>query len=174
MVYVTPTACRNESHPSSVFPSSFLSGPSHPQFLQTQSGMSIGGTYRYHPRAYPAVGEGLVLEEVSLVPSRQSVRLLAEQNKMIDSESNPTTGVRKMLTEGRVGAEFVMEMSPPLPPDMTNTCEVRGEVQDRDWALPVREERLVSTAIVAGKCSVSVVRLYQGASIEFVPVGGFA
>lgn len=128
MVFVTRSACRNESHASSGSPSSFLSRLSGAQILQTQSGVSIGGTYRYHPRAFPAVGEGLVLEAVSLVPSRQSVRLLAEQNEMINSASNPTAGVRKMLTEGMVGAGFGMEMSPPLPPDMTNTSEVRGGV----------------------------------------------
>lgn len=100
------------------------------QMLQAQDGVCVGGTYRYHPRTYPAVGEGLVLEEASLMPSRQSIRLLAEQNEVIQSASNPTAGVRKMLTEGVIASGLGVVMSPPLPPDMTTATEVR-ERMDR-------------------------------------------
>lgn len=52
---------------------------------QNQEGVHLAGTFRYHPRPYPPMGEGLALEAASMAPSRNSIRLLAEREETMRS-----------------------------------------------------------------------------------------
>eukprot|EP00903_Cladosiphon_okamuranus_P010210 g9669.t1 len=54
--------------------------------FKNQEGVNLAGTFRYHPRPYPAMGEGLALEEASMAPSRNSIRLLAEREETRKSD----------------------------------------------------------------------------------------
>ncbi len=60
--------------------------------LQSQKGVNLVGTFRYRQRPYPAMGEGLALEVVSVGPPRNCIRMLAERE-----ESMP--GLRRMSGE---------------------------------------------------------------------------
>lgn len=65
--------------------------------------MSIAGTYRYKPRAQAGAGDGLALEEASFSPSRQSLRLIAEQQQEILSAASHPASMRRALADGFVG-----------------------------------------------------------------------
>lgn len=106
--------------------------PCHPFIEHQQSDnneMSIGGIYRYHQKARPCLGEKLVLEEASFAPSRQSLRLMAEQHQEILSAAHPAA-MRRVLVDGIAGGGGpargdVMGSTPPLPPGMMqDTAEV--------------------------------------------------
>ncbi|CAN0474562.1 unnamed protein product, partial [Hapterophycus canaliculatus] len=56
--------------------------------FKNQEGVHLAGTFCYKRRAYPAVGEGLALEEASLKPSRGSFRLLAERKETLQAGGN--------------------------------------------------------------------------------------
>ncbi|CAN0265472.1 unnamed protein product, partial [Ectocarpus fasciculatus] len=57
--------------------------------FMNQEGVNLAGTFRYKPRAYPASGEGLALEQVNMAPSRNSIRLLAERGEAIKAGGSP-------------------------------------------------------------------------------------
>ncbi|CAM9373908.1 unnamed protein product [Scytosiphon promiscuus] len=110
--------------------------------VENQEGMKIMGTLCYKPRAYPEVGQGLALEEVSRKSSRGGLASLAERKETLRSGGNTPAADRFGAGGAVMGASF----PPPVPVSMAKASADSDDEFDED----MNEDLMVLTKMLRG------------------------